>query len=60
MRRTGPATCVYEDLVTGAEIQALLLSEADWYAALSPGWSARLEPLGEVEWFVVAERTGRG
>lgn len=60
VRRTGPATCVYEDLVTGAEIQALLPSEAEWHAALSPGWSARLEPLGEVEWFVVADRIGRG
>lgn len=60
VRRTGPATCVYEDLVTGAQIQALLLGEADWHAALSPGWSARLEPLGDVEWFVVAERSGRG
>jgi SAM-dependent methyltransferase len=56
VRLTGPATCVYEDLVAGASIHARLLGEAEWRAALAPGWRAQVEPLGEVEWFVVAER----
>jgi SAM-dependent methyltransferase len=57
VRRTGRATCVYEDLVTGASIEATLLDEADWRAALSPDWDARVEPVDEVEWLVVARRT---
>lgn len=54
--RTGPATLAYEDRVVGGRIEALLLSDAQWRAALSPRWDARVEPLGDVEWFVVAER----
>jgi SAM-dependent methyltransferase len=56
VRRTGPATLLYEDRVAGGGIEALLLSEAEWRAALAPAWTARVEPLGAVEWFVVAER----
>jgi SAM-dependent methyltransferase len=55
-RRTGPGSCVYEDLVAGVSIAAVLLDEAAWRSALGPGWRARAEPLGGVEWFVVAER----
>jgi SAM-dependent methyltransferase len=56
-QRTGPRTCLVEDLVVGASIEARVLDEAEWHTALSPGWEARLEPLGEVEWLVVARRT---
>lgn len=56
-RRTGPRTCLVEDLVVGASVEARVLDEAEWRAALLPEWEARLEPLGEVEWLVVARRT---
>ena len=55
-RRTGRRTCVYEDLVTGASIEATLLDEAEWRAALSPGWQATVESIDELEWLVVARR----
>jgi SAM-dependent methyltransferase len=55
-RRTGPRTCVYEDRVAGASIEAVLLDEADWRAALAPGWSPRIETVDEVEFYVVARR----
>jgi SAM-dependent methyltransferase len=56
VRRTGAATLVYEDLVVGGGIEALLLSEAQWRAVLAPRWAARVEPLGDVEWMVIADR----
>jgi SAM-dependent methyltransferase len=56
VRRTGPGTCRYEDTVTGASIEARVLSEDRWIAALSPAWRARVERLDEVEWLVLAER----
>jgi SAM-dependent methyltransferase len=56
VRRTGPRTCVYEDLVTGASIEATLLDEAQWRAALGGAWQAQLETVDEVEWLVVARR----
>jgi SAM-dependent methyltransferase len=55
--RTGPRTCVYEDLVTGASIEARLLDEAEWSAALAPDWRATIESIDELEWMVVARRT---
>lgn len=55
-RRTGPRTCVYEDLVTGASIEARLLDEAEWSAALAPDWRATFESIDELEWLVVARR----
>ncbi len=55
-RRTGPRTCVYEDLVTGASIEARLLDEAEWRAALAPDWRATFESIDELEWLVVARR----
>lgn len=57
MSRTGAATLVYEDLVVGGGIEALLLSEAEWKRALSPGWATEIEPLGRSEWFIRACRS---
>ncbi len=56
VRRTGPSTCVYEDLVTGASIEARLFDETGWRAAFGPPWHLRVELVDEVEWFVVARR----
>jgi SAM-dependent methyltransferase len=55
-RRTGPRTCVYEDLVTGASIAATLLAEAEWIDTLAPEWRATVESFDELEWLVVAHR----
>jgi SAM-dependent methyltransferase len=55
-RRTGPRTCRIEDLVVGASIEARVLDEAEWRSALAPEWDGRIEPLGDVEWRVVARR----
>jgi SAM-dependent methyltransferase len=55
-RRTGRRSCVYEDLVTGASIEATLLDEAGWIDALAPDWAARVESIDELEWLVVAHR----
>jgi SAM-dependent methyltransferase len=57
-RRTGPRTCVYEDLVTGAWIEARLLDDGEWSAALAPDWRASIESIDELEWLVVAYRVG--
>jgi SAM-dependent methyltransferase len=56
VRRTGHRTCVYEDLVTGATIEATLLDEAEWIAALAPDWQPAIESIDELEWLVVAGR----
>jgi SAM-dependent methyltransferase len=56
VRRTGPRTCVYEDLVVGASIEAHILDTSEWHAALGDAWSTRVEPLGDLEWLVVAKR----
>ncbi len=56
LRRTGPRTCVFEDRVAGASIEARVLDESEWIAALGPVWQARIEPLGELEWLVLARR----
>jgi len=56
VRRTGPRSCVYEDLVTGASIDALVLDESEWQDALGPAWWTQVEPLGDLERIVVARR----
>ncbi len=56
LRRTGPATLVYEDLVVGGGIEARLLGEGEWRDALSPGWTVEIEPLGQAELFLRACR----
>ena len=54
VRRTGPQTCIYEDLVVGASVEARVLSEAQWIAALGGDWAVRIDPFSELEWLVVA------
>jgi SAM-dependent methyltransferase len=57
IRRTGLRTCVVEDLAAGASIEARLLDEAEWRAALGPPWQPpRIEAIDAVEWLVVARR----
>lgn len=56
VRRTGPSTGVYEDVATGAAIETRLLTDAEWVAALSPSWEARVEAASDVEWLVLATR----
>jgi len=57
VRRTGPQTCVYEDHVVGASVEARLASDTQWREALEGHWRVRIDPLGDVEWLVVATRT---
>jgi SAM-dependent methyltransferase len=54
--RSGPRTCVYEDRVVGASIETYLPDEGEWRAALGSAWTTRVQPHGECEWLVVAER----
>jgi SAM-dependent methyltransferase len=56
IRRTGPRTCVVEDAVVGASIEARALDADEWRSALGDAWSTRVDPLGELEWLVVAQR----
>lgn len=60
LRRSGPRTCVFEDRVAGASIEASVLDATEWEAELAPGWRARVEPLGDLEWLVVANRAPAG
>lgn len=57
VRRTGPRTCVYEDLAARAAIDVRVLSDDEWRGALSPAWSIRVQPLTDVEQLVVARTT---
>jgi ubiquinone/menaquinone biosynthesis C-methylase UbiE len=56
VRRTGPQTCVYEDHVVGASVEARVLSEAQWRQSLGGDWTMRIDPLGDAEWLIVATR----
>jgi SAM-dependent methyltransferase len=56
LRRTGPRTCVYEDRVAGAEIEARILDEREWREAFGPRWTLRFEPLDALELFIVGQR----
>jgi SAM-dependent methyltransferase len=53
--RNGSRTCLYEDLVAGTTIEARLLDEGEWRAALAPCWAVRIELLEKVEWLIVAQ-----
>ncbi len=55
-RRTGAETCVYEDPVAGASIEARVLGEAAWREALGRGWTSVFVPMSDVEWLIVARR----
>jgi SAM-dependent methyltransferase len=57
VRRTGPQTCVYEDHVVGASVDALVPSDEQWRTTLGRDWNVRIDPLEEAEWLVVATRT---
>ncbi len=54
--RTGPSTCVIEDAVMSATIDATVYSDAEWREALAPCWTVAVEPYGAFEWIVVAHR----
>jgi ubiquinone/menaquinone biosynthesis C-methylase UbiE len=56
VRRTGPQTCIHEDHVVGASVEARVLSDEQWRTALAPSWNVRVDRLGEAEWRVVATR----
>jgi SAM-dependent methyltransferase len=56
VRRTGPRTCLCEDVVVGFSIEARVFDDAEWRVALGPAWQTNVESLGELEWFVVAQR----
>jgi SAM-dependent methyltransferase len=56
LRRTGPETCLYEDHVAGASVEARVLSEMQWRESLGADWTMRMDPLGEREWLMVATR----
>ncbi len=56
IRRTGPSTCLCEDLIAGVSVRARVFSEEEWISALRPEWTTRLEGHGELEWFLVARR----
>ncbi len=56
VRRTGPQTFVYGDRVAGVTIEGRVLSDEQWVRALGDPWIARVRPLGELEWLIVAMR----
>jgi SAM-dependent methyltransferase len=56
IRKTGPRSCVCEDLVAGVAIEAQVFDAAEWNRALGRAWQTRVEDLGALEWFVVARR----
>jgi SAM-dependent methyltransferase len=56
VRRTGPRACIYEDLVTGASIEARVFDKGEWSKALGAAWRTHVEPLDASEWLVVAHR----
>ncbi|HXN30305.1 MAG TPA: class I SAM-dependent methyltransferase [Polyangiaceae bacterium] len=56
VRRTGPQTCVYEDHVVGASVEARVASEAQWRQSLGAHWITRIDALGDTEWLVVSTR----
>jgi ubiquinone/menaquinone biosynthesis C-methylase UbiE len=56
VRRIGPHAATYQDPKSGAAIDLRVLSATAWVAVLAPAWVAYVEPLGEVEWLVVARR----
>lgn len=56
IHRTGSRTCVCEDLVARVSIEARLFDAQEWAQAFGSQWHTRVEPLGVLEWFIVAQR----
>jgi SAM-dependent methyltransferase len=56
VQRTGPRTCLCEDLVVGFSIEARVFDDSEWRVALGSAWQTHVESIGELEWFVVARR----
>jgi SAM-dependent methyltransferase len=57
LTRTGPRTCVIEDTVVSATIEARVYTDDEWVKALAPRWSASVEAMGAGELLVMARRT---
>lgn len=55
-KRTGPRTCVLEDLVVGAWIEARVLDDREWRSALGPAWTTEVCSVDAGEWLVVSVR----
>ncbi len=55
-RRLGPDRFVYEDVTSGATIEARVLDEAAWTAALGPALDVRVEAAGPFDLLVVGRR----
>jgi SAM-dependent methyltransferase len=56
VRALGGDACVYEDLVTGASIEAWIPDASAWRAALGDALAVRVDGIGDDELFVVARR----
>ncbi len=56
VRRTGPQTCVYEDHVVGASVDARVLTEDQWRQAMGGDWRPYFDPISDAEWLIVATR----
>jgi SAM-dependent methyltransferase len=57
---TGPRTFVHRDPVTGIGITGVALTKDEWRAAFAPALAARVEPLNDLEYAIVASRTALG
>jgi SAM-dependent methyltransferase len=54
--RTGARTCIIEDAVVSATIEARVYTDAEWREALGPSWTTTVEKYGAYEWLIVAHR----
>lgn len=54
-RVTGPTSFIHRDEASGIEIEGVALTAEGWSAALQP-LSVRVQPLGDVEYLLVASR----
>jgi SAM-dependent methyltransferase len=57
-RVTGRRTCVLEDTIVGARIEARVLDVDEWRAAFGAGWRVEVEAAEPYEWLLVARRLG--
>jgi SAM-dependent methyltransferase len=61
VRRTGPRTCVYVDLVASVAIEVRVPSREEWRAALEPRWDLEIEGASDgcaagSEWRIIGRR----